>query len=507
MKLEAIIGLEIHVQLKTKTKMFCSCDNHGDVPEPNTTICPICTGHPGTLPVINRLAVEAATRTALALNCRVLEHVKFDRKNYFYPDLPKGYQISMYDLPIGVDGHLNIPSHVSSLTSQISHIRIHRLHLEEDAAKLLHSPDEQWSYVDYNRAGTPLMEIVTEPDFRTPAETKRFLQELQTICRYLGVSDADMEKGQLRCDVNISLRPVGEEHLWPKTEIKNVNSFKAVEGALEYETRRQTKLWQTNSPPAASSTRGWDDGKQATVEQRWKEEEGDYRYFPEPDLPPLRLGPLQPIDPEMLRATLPELPSARRRRFLEELGVNATDIGMLTADPAIANFTEQVVSELREQLGGLATTTDGGLPAEALAKAGRTAGGWIASKLTGICNDRGIPFRDTKVTPENFAELLTLFLSRRVNSTTATQILEQMIVTGVDPQHLLEETHTEQISDTDTLGRAVDAAINANPEPVADYRAGKTNAIQFLVGQVMRETKGTANPNIVKKLLEERLEP
>lgn len=519
MELEAVIGLETHVELKTRSKMFCGCSNVGaDETPPNTAICSVCTAQPGTLPVINRQAFEAATKMALALSCRILEHIKFDRKSYYYPDLPKNYQISMYDLPIGVDGHLDIPAagqqskgaagqlragSAAALlpTGSAARIRIHRLHLEEDTGKLQHSPDEKWSYVDFNRAGIPLMEIVTEADLRNPADAKRYVQELQAIARYTGVSDADMEKGQLRCDVNISLRPVGETKLWPKTEVKNVNSFKAVERSLEYEIRRQTRLWHTNTPPADTTTRGWDDGKQATVEQRWKEGEGDYRYFPEPDLPPLHTGPLQPIDPERIRVAIPELPAARRKRFVEELGVAATDVGQLTADPTIAAFTEQVVSELQQWIREAAPDDSDTLRE----KAGKIAGGWIASKFTGILNDRGLFFSNARISPENFAELLQLFLSHRVNSTTATRILEQMVVTGADPHHLLEEMRVEQVSDTDALSSAIDAAIAANPGPVADYRAGKMNAVQFLVGQVMKQTKGTANPGVVRKLLEEKL--
>lgn len=344
------------------------------------------------------------------------------------------------------------------------------------------------------------MEIVTQPDFRAPTDARRFLQELQTICRYLGVSDADMEKGHMRCDANISLRPAGSTAFWPKTEIKNVNSTKAVERALEFEIRRQTKLWQTNTPPSTSTTRGWDDGKQATVDQREKEGEGDYRYFPEPDLPPLHFGPLQPIDPEVVRRTLPELPAAKRHRFVEELGVSATDVGTITNDPALADFTEQVISELHAWIRSTPDASD-----DLLAKAGRTAGGWIASKLLGIGNDRGTSFGESKATAENVAELLTLFLTHRINSTIAQQLLEQMVVTGADPSQLLEEMHVEQVSDTDTLTTAVEAAITAHPGPVADYRSGKSNAVQFLVGQVMKATKGTANPGVVRTLLEERL--
>ncbi|MFH1430837.1 MAG: Asp-tRNA(Asn)/Glu-tRNA(Gln) amidotransferase subunit GatB, partial [Candidatus Uhrbacteria bacterium] len=432
MELEAIIGLECHIQLKTRTKMFCGCSNRGEYEPTNTTICPICTGHPGTLPVINRGAVKAGTRMALALQCRILEHIKFDRKSYFYPDLPKGYQISMYDLPVGVDGFVDVPDGDTT-----ARIRVERLHLEEDAAKLTHAPDGQWSYVDYNRAGTPLAEIVTQPDFRTPRQAKRYLQELQMIARYLDISDADMEKGQLRCDVNISLRPIGKEQLWPKTEVKNVNSFKAVERALEYEIRRQTKLWETNTPPAETSTRGWDDAKQATIEQRWKEGEGDYRYFPEPDLPPLHTGPGQPIDPTQLETTLPELPAARRVRFVEQLHIAPTDVLLLTSEPTIAHFTEQVVTELEQWIEDTVDDTDE--RSALLKKAGKTAGGWIASKLLGLCNDKGIALSEAKVTPENFAELLTLFLSRRVNSTIAQQLRDQLVVGGGEPSVLLDE--------------------------------------------------------------------
>ncbi|MDO8425509.1 MAG: Asp-tRNA(Asn)/Glu-tRNA(Gln) amidotransferase subunit GatB [bacterium] len=499
MELEPVIGLECHIQLKTRTKMFCGCSNRGEYEPPNKTICPICTGHPGTLPVINRAAVASAARMALALGCTINEHLKWDRKNYFYPDLPKGYQISQYDLPIGIHGALEIPGADGATT-----IRINRLHLEEDAAKNTHSRDRNWTLVDYNRAGTPLMEIVTEADFHSPQQAKRYLQELQMIARYLDVSDADMEKGHLRCDANISLRPVGETRFWHKTEVKNINSFKHVERALEYEIIRQTKLWQTNTPPSTNTTRGWNEAKQVTVEQRWKEGEGDYRYFPEPDLPPVHAGPGQAIDPEALRATLPELPAARRHRFIEQLGVNPTDVLTLTGDPTIATFCENAISEMEQWI---ADTTEDDADREALTKkAGKTVSSWIASKLLGILNDRGTAFADAKVTPENFAELLQLFLARRVNSTIAMQILTQMVVIGGEPHILLAEMGTSQVSDGATLTDAVTAAIAAHPGPVADYRAGKKNAIQFLLGQVMRETKGTADPAVARQLLEERLQ-
>jgi aspartyl-tRNA(Asn)/glutamyl-tRNA(Gln) amidotransferase subunit B len=498
MNLETIIGLEIHIQMNTRTKMFCGCDNRSDGAPPNTAICPTCVGHPGTLPVLNRVAVESGTRMALTLNCRILEHLKFDRKNYFYPDLPKGYQISMFDLPVGVEGHLDVPMPAGPVR-----IGINRLHLEEDAAKSLHTPDNQWTAVDYNRGGTPLMEIVTEPEFRSPTVAKRFLKELQMIARYLKVSDADMEKGQLRCDVNISLRPMGTEKLFPKTEIKNVNSFKAVERTLEYEVRRQTKLWRTNTPPSELTTRGWDDAKQITTLQRWKEEAGDYRYFPEPDLPPLHTGPGQTIDPEHLRASIPELPEARRTRFVQQLHIGKTDVGTLVANPALAGFVEASISELEAWISE--TIEEDDTREKLIKKAGKTVGSWTASRILGILHDHNMTFESAKITPENFAELLSLFLSRRINSTIAQQLLEQLVIVGGDPSTLLEEMGTEQVSNSDALRSAVLAAINANPESVGDYRSGKTNAIQFLVGQVMRTMRGTADPEAVRELLSEEL--
>ena len=313
MELETVIGLEIHIQLKTKSKMFCSCNNAGEDLAPNTTVCPVCTGQPGVLPVPNREAIEWAVKTSLALNSKINPLSKFDRKHYFYPDLPKGYQISQYDLPIAEGGWVEIDTIDANDQPITRKINLVRLHAEEDAAKNIHGDDGS-TYVDYNRGGTPLVEIVTQPDLKTPAEAKTFLQELQQIARYLDISHAEMEKGHLRCDVNISLRPKGENKFYAKTEIKNLNSFRMVERALEYEIQRQTKLWAEGNPPTKLATRGWDDATQTTIEQRVKEEAADYRYFPEPDIPPFKLEAVA----EKMRALVPEMPATRRRRFVDE---------------------------------------------------------------------------------------------------------------------------------------------------------------------------------------------
>ena len=391
---EPVIGLEIHVQLKTKSKMFCGCSAHEVNAAPNTNVCPVCLGQPGVLPVPNEQAIRFGVLMGLALNCSIAEHSKFDRKNYFYPDLPKAYQISQYDLPIATTGVVQVGER---------RIRITRAHLEEDAAKSFHGSDGK-TYVDFNRGGTPLVEIVTEPDFASPQEAKTFLQELRLIARYLGVSDADMEKGHLRCDANISLRKrdkygsvVGAEFN-PKTEIKNLNSFRHVERALEYEIERQTRHWEEESVPVAvSTTRGWDEGRQRTVEQRSKEEAADYRYFPEPDIPALALAQMA----EEIRHEIPELPAARRARFESEYALKPSDAKQICDDPALADFVERVFSELAAWFDA---TVEGGVEGEAYEKQkavlGRLVSGWLLSKLTGIMGERGIDIRTSKITPE-----------------------------------------------------------------------------------------------------------
>jgi len=510
MHLEPVIGLEIHVQLKTKSKMFCGCSNRGEFEPPNTTVCPVCLGEPGALPVINARAVEFGVLIGLALGGKIAENSKFDRKNYFYPDLPKGYQISQKDLPVVEGGTVSFPVTEKNGKKRTATVRLNRVHLEEDAAKSMHSPDGKSSFVDYNRGGTPLAEIVTEPDIATPAEAKAFLQELRLIMRYLGVSDADMEKGHLRCDANISLRQVPDDpakekwqpQLNPKTEVKNINSFRAVEKALEFEIDRQSLLWVNGQPPRVQETRGWDDDKNETVPQRTKEEAHDYRYFPEPDLPPLNLAEIT----AKLRGRVPELPEARRRRFVEEYGFTEADAKTLCDEKDLADYAEQVMSELQEWFAS-APGADGKKPDwdAHRAELAKLAGGWLLSKLGGVLTELKLGPRDHKVTPENFAELLTLIHGRKVTGQNALLVLQEMAVTGGDPSMIIEEKNLGQVEDRGELELVVQNVIGANPNVVTDWRAGKANAIQFLIGQMMKATRGKASPQTAREMLEKEL--
>lgn len=489
MILEPIIGLEIHVQLKTASKMFCSCSNAGEDMPPNTTVCPICLGHPGTLPVPNDAAIWSAVRAALALKCKINEWVKFDRKNYFYPDLPKGYQISQLDKPIGEHGAFTFV-----VDGEERMVGITRLHLEEDAAKLLHhGGDGTASLVDFNRAGTPLLEIVTEPDFRSPHEAKIFMQELRLVMRHLEVSDADMEKGHLRCDANISLRPLGEDSFFPKTEIKNINSFRFVERALVFEIARLTALWDRGKPPMTSSTRGWDEARSETVEQRTKEASDDYRYFPEPDIPYLEFTEEYL---NILRAEIPELPSQRRERFQNQHGLSAANARILADDQKLAAFTEEVFSELRAWLEAredLVGTSDERWE-QAKASIGHLVGGWLVSKLLGLIAEKGAAFSEIKVTAEDFAEFITFIFEKKINSHSAQSVLRSMVATGVDPHVIIEEQGLAPLSDDGALEDAVRDVIVRFPVQAAEYRAGKTAVKKFFVGQLMKETKGQADP-------------
>jgi len=505
MNLETIIGLEIHIQIKTKSKMFCSCSNggensprFGEAGEPaNTTVCPICLGHPGTLPVANKQAVEMGALMALALNCEINRTSVWARKNYFYPDLSKGYQISQFELPLAVEGHLTIINRNGE-----KRFNIERLHLEEDAAKNFHSKD--MTLVDYNRGGTPLMEIVTKPDFRTPEDAKLFLQELKLLARYLNVSEADMEKGNLRCDANISLRPVGEEKLYPKTEIKNLNSFKAVEKALTYEMKRQTDLWNLGTPPMSQSTRGWDENKLETMESRDKEESADYRYFSEPDLPPLFLNEGEIAH---LQAIMPELPRAKRLRLEEEYQLNGVDARMLVEDEAVAGYFEAVISEAREWLEENANTEGTSeeiwqLNRQRLSK---LIFGWLTSELFKLMNETGLAIHDIKINPENFAEFIILLYQRKFNSSAGQIILKKMFETGGDPEHIMEEEDLIQVDDADALEKAVTRIINENSEQVAEYKKGKTPLLKFFIGLGMKEMKGKADPEKLGELFREKL--
>lgn len=502
MSYETVIGLEIHIQLKTKTKMFCGCPTHDTAVSPNQHICPICVGHPGVLPVTNEQAIRYGVLMGLALHCKIAAHSKFDRKNYFYPDLPKAYQISQYDLPIAVNGHLDIE--IPGGARDAARIEIVRAHLEEDAAKNFHSGGES-SYVDFNRVGTPLIEIVTEPDLRSAQEAKIFLQELRLIARYLGISDADMEKGHLRCDANISLRPIDEHggivgaRFHPKTEIKNLNSFRHVERALAYEIKRQTKLWEMGTPPAVATTRGWNDARGVTEEQRTKEEAGDYRYFPEPDIPPLAL---QEVADEM-RQKLPELPAARRARFVREYGLKPSDARQVCEDPALAAFVEHVFSELYAWLAALPeleATEETALEYEK-EKLGRLVSGWLLSKLGGILTERGIDIRTCKMSPENFAEFITLIATRKLNNTAGLEVLNAMLDDGDDPTHIMEDRRLGRVDDEGALAQLVQQTIEGYPAEVARYQAGEEQLLQYLIGMVMKASEGTADPGLVKNLL------
>ena len=493
MNLKPVIGLEIHVQLKTNTKMFCGCDNSGEDKPINSCICEICLGHPGTLPLPNETAIQWSLKASLALNCDIPTVSKFDRKHYFYPDLPKGYQISQYDEPLGKGGFLEINGQT---------IRINRLHLEEDAAKLLHR--DGYTLVDFNRAGTPLMEIVTEPDIEDPRIAGNFLRELRAILKAIGVSDADMEKGHLRCDANISLRKEAQDKLYPKTEIKNINSFKAVERALAYEIKRQTLLWEQAIAPKIESTRGWDEEKGATIEQREKEAVHDYRYFCEPDIPPIRImnyelgiknNEQSYIDLKTINASLPELPQAKRQRFMNQYNFSLADASILTRDYALANYTEAVMSELYAWIESLEQNQE-----QDTKRAAKLAENWLINNLLPLADN----FETLKISPENFAELIAFIAQRKINSTAAQSILKIMAQSGKDPNAILLEENLTQMEDDKDLKTIIAKVIAQNKQASDDLKKGKEQAIKTLIGGVMRETKGRANPQLVEKLIKGR---
>lgn len=496
MNLEVVIGLEIHVQLKTKSKMFCPCANVDISATPNTAICPICMGHPGTLPVVNKKAVEYGVLAALALNMDVSGFSKFDRKSYFYPDLPKGYQISQYDQPLAHGGYVEFFDQ-----GKAQRVGCERLHLEEDTAKNIHRKGAV--LIDFNRAGMPLMEIVTLPEIKSPRQARLFLQELRLIMRYIGVSDADMEKGQLRCDANISLRPAGDPQYHPKTEIKNLNSFKSVEKALAWEIERQSKLWETGKQPEKQSTRGWDEARLATVEQRFKETASDYRYFPEPDIPPLMLDD---AFVNTFREQLPELPQAKRVRFADQYGFKLADIDIIVQDKALSGYVEKVVSELMAWLkssNGVEGTEEE-IWEQNKSTLCRLVSGWLLSKLFKLVNEKGMRFADQPIAAEDFAGFLTMIFERRVNSTAAQTILYEMFQTGKNPRVILEEKDLGQAGGED-ISAWVDEVIAENPDQVAQYKAGKEPILKFLIGMVMKKSKGKADPEEISRIVSRKL--
>lgn len=484
MKLEPIIGLEIHIQLGTNSKMFCSCDNRGELLPPNTAICPTCLAHPGTLPVPNAGALRSAIKLGLALGCTIAPRLKFDRKHYFYPDLPKGYQISQFDEPICENGSFTFHVPGAHVERDMVTIGIERAHLEEDSAKSFHGSSGE-TLVDFNRAGSPLVETVTRPDFKTPLEAKAFLQEMRLLVRALGISDGDMEKGHMRCDANISMRPVGDTKLYTKTEIKNMNSFRSVERAIAYEIERQTALWEAGTPPVVGSTRNWNDVEQKTTESRTKEAAQDYRFFPEPDIPPFIVGSLV----EEMRRELPELPSAKYIRFQKEYGFSAIDARQLIENDELATYAEHVASEFYSW----ASDLDPDANEETLkTKAAKLLSGWLLSKYVGALNELGRLFTPETVTAENFAEFLALIYQSKINSTSAMALLKKMIETGDHPHHLLESENLSG-ADESATEQWIDEVIAENPKQVADFKSGKEALLQFLVGQVMKKSRGTAD--------------
>ena len=491
------IGLEIHVQLKTRSKMFCSCANTSwkiGVEEllPNSHICPVCTGQPGALPAINAEAVKMVVKAGLAMDCVIAKNSKFDRKNYFYPDLPKGYQISQYDQPLCANGLL-VFGH--------SRAGIERIHLEEDTGRLIHDQSETESLIDFNRAGIPLMELVTRPEIHSAAEAKEFCQALQKILRQLDISDADMEKSQMRCEVNISLSDT--QKLGTKVEIKNLNSFKAVERSIEYEIMRQTKLLSSNEK-IIQETRGWNDREQITYSQRSKEDAHDYRYFPEPDLPPLTL-----TDKEIqtLKNELPELPQAKAQRFVEQYSFSVSDANLLVNDKKLAHFTEQTMSELQSWLADLDEVgLEDADPWEKYKdKLSKLVANWLINKLPPFLSENEQSLDGAPLTPENFAELITLIYKNKINSKSANDILGLMVKNGGDPSSILADQGLRLLENIGDISPLVDKIIADNPSQVEQFKKGKTTLIQFFIGQLMRETKGQANPRMAEDLFLQKL--
>jgi aspartyl-tRNA(Asn)/glutamyl-tRNA(Gln) amidotransferase subunit B len=478
MEYEPVIGLEVHCQLLTASKIFCGCSTRFGSP-PNTNVCPVCLGMPGVLPVLNRRAVDFALRAALVLDCDIRPKSIFARKNYFYPDLPKGYQISMYDRPLAVGGHLDVE--VGGVTRRIG---ITRIHMEEDAGKLLHEgfPDsDRKSYVDYNRSGVPLIEIVSEPDLRSPAEAHAYYSELRSILVCIGASDGNMEEGSLRCDANVSLRPKGRAALGTKTELKNLNSFRFVERALEFEIRRQTDLL-VKGQPVTQETRLYDPDEDRTYLMRSKEEAHDYRYFPEPDLLPLMVDEAWV---ESIRRDVPELPAARRRRFVKDYGLPDQDALLLTSDRALADYFEAAAR------------------ASGNAKA---ASNWVMTEILRKVKERKIDVAAVPLDPGRLAALIRLVDGGTISGKIAKEVFEAIYETGADPAGVVQERGLAQVSDEGAIREAIESVITANPDQHAKYRGGKTALFGYFVGQVLKATGGKANPGLVNRLLKERLD-
>ncbi|WP_433944077.1 Asp-tRNA(Asn)/Glu-tRNA(Gln) amidotransferase subunit GatB [Paenibacillus sp. SN-8-1] len=469
-KYETVIGLEVHVELHTKSKIFCGCSTEFGAP-PNTHTCPVCLGHPGVLPVLNRQAVDYAIKAAMALNCEIGDVSKFDRKNYFYPDSPKAYQISQFDQPIGLNGYIDIE--VNGTTKRIG---ITRLHLEEDAGKLTHVDGGYASLVDFNRVGTPLIEIVSEPEISSPEEARAYLEKMRAIMQYCDVSDVKMEEGSLRCDANISLRPHGQKELGTKAELKNMNSFRGVQRGLEYEQFRQAEALDEGEE-IVQETRRWDEAQGKTLSMRGKEQAHDYRYFPDPDLVKIY------IDQDWkdrIRATIPELPDARKARYTNDLGLPSYDAEVITSSKPVADLFEE----------SLNYTSDA-----------KSVANWIMGDLLGHLNSTGQELSEVKLTGQGLGEMIGLIEKGTISSKIAKTVFKEMLSSGKLPQTIVEEQGLVQISDEGAILAIVNEVVAENPASVEDYKAGKDKAIGFLVGQVMKRSKGKANPGLVNKLL------
>ena len=477
---EPVIGLETHVELYTNTKMFCGCRlSFGE--EKNIYTCPVCLGHPGSLPVINKKAIEYAAKIALTLNCKIKKYTIFHRKNYFYPDMPKNYQISQYDLPLGVGGYLDV-----DMDSYIRRVRITRVHMEEDTGKLLHKgttgriSESEASIVDFNRAGTPLIEIVTEPDIRSPEEAKEYMIVLRNLILFLDVSDCSMEEGSLRCDANVSVRKTGEDKIGTKTEIKNLNSFKFLQKGLEYEVKRQVKVLEAGGE-IIQQTRHYDSKTGTTKALRSKEEAHDYRYFPEPDLVPIYIEDKMIED---IRKTIPELPSVKAKRFEKQYSLPKYDSSFLANNKDLADYFEQCCKHYDNA---------------------KNIANWIMSDFSALLNKEKMTIKDSRVTPENLCKMLGIIDKGKINSKIAKSVFEEMFSTGGNPQKIIEDRGLEQISDEGLLEAIIEEVIKDNPGVVEQFREGKDKAIGFLIGRVMAKTKGKANPGIVNDIITKKL--
>ena len=475
MEFEPVIGLEVHAQLKTNTKIFCGCSTKFGA-DPNTHVCPVCLGMPGVLPVLNKTVVEYAIKMALATDCTIARQSRFARKNYFYPDLPKGYQISQYELPIAEHGHVNI-----TLEDGIRRrIGITRIHMEEDAGKLIHDPTRPVSMVDFNRTGTPLIEIVSEPDIRSPEEAGAYLRQARSILRYLGISDGNMEEGSFRCDANVSIRPKGTEPFGIRAELKNLNSFKYVESAIAYEIKRQ-KMVIGGGGDVVQETRLWDSAKNRSISMRGKEEAHDYRYFPDPDLVPLV------IDEEWIKTvkkSLPELPDARKVRFINEYTLPEYDADVLTSAKELADYFEDCAKQIKNP---------------------KLVSNWVMGTLLGLLNAEGKTIEESPVASTQLAELLNLIETSVISGKIAKTVFDEMVKSGKAAKAIVDEKGLVQVTDESAIEEVVDKILTANPNEVEKFKAGNAKLMGFFVGQVMRETKGKANPQIVNRLLKDKL--